>query len=660
MDASASTSGESPGMPLFRLGTRVSIGWCLVSFALLCLKPGCFDILDWKLYDLKLQVFSKSMVNGNIVHVDVDDYAIEEMGQWPWDRDKSARIVQRLTEFHARAVVFDILYSTRGKNAEGDEALFKAVASSQKVVSPMAPIRLGEKGDASVIDSDPARADALHKKSWRLSPPPTARPRRITELRNSGLPLSQLLESSDAVGHIKATPDPDGIYRRIPLLVKFEDRFVPSLSLAALITAEGIDPAKVAWTPGGLIEITRGGEVLPIPVDSAGNLLIHWNHSWESFKSYSAMDLLSEKSDPDRLSRYQDKIVIIGVAWTGSSDMGASPLEREILLSRVQSAALDTMMNRRFLSRVNVFPIMLVGALGLTLGFIAIGSRLNLQRQVLVAIVLPVLLAGISLAGFVRFALDVPFVQPMLIYAPSAIALILFKSLSIERERKVVRDIFGRYVSDEVVEEILKWPGGVNLKGELREVTFLVSDLRGFTPLTESHSPLVVVETANRYFECMTEIISRHRGNINEIMGDGMLMFFGAPRPMENHQRQAVACALEMQQSMQALNADGDRRGLPELRMGIGINTGIVVVGSIGSERRRKYTGYGSAINVAFRIESQALPGEVLISPAVRTRLGKDLEIRSTREVKLKGIENPMTLYSVTGLRSDKQPPPGA
>ncbi|MBI5572181.1 MAG: adenylate/guanylate cyclase domain-containing protein [Desulfomonile tiedjei] len=657
MDTSAHLSGESPGKRLFRSGIRVSVGWCLLSFAFLFLNPGWFDILDWKLYDLKLRAFSKPTVNENIVHVDVDDSAIEAYGQWPWDREKSARIVERLTEFGARAVVFDILYSTRGKSAEGDEALFKAVADSRRVVSPLAPIRLGEKGDPLLQDADPARADALYEKAWHLRMPPNARPYQITELRNSGLPVLPVIRSSHAVGHIKATPDPDDIYRRVPLFLRLKDRLVPSLGLAALVAAEGADPANARWTQEGLIEIPRGGEALSIPVDAAGNLLIHWKPSWESFKGYSAVDLLSETQDTTRPSRYRDKIVIIGVACTGTSDIGASPLESELVLSRVQSAALDTIMNGRFLTRMNVFPSVLLGALVVTLGFIAIGSRLDPGKQIFVAFIVPILLACISVAVFFLRSVDVPLIQPMLVYVPAAAALILFKSLATEQERKDVRDVFGRYVSDEVVEEILKWPGGVNLNGELREVTFLVSDLRGFTPLTESHSPLVVVETANRYFERMTEIVSRHRGTINEIMGDGMLMFFGAPRPMADHPQRAVACALEMQQAMEGLNVESERLGLPALKMGIGINTGIVVLGSIGSEKRRKYTGYGSSINIAFRLESNALPGEILISPAVYQRLSRHLEIGSTREVKLKGIETPMLLYSLTGLRSDDLQP---
>jgi len=217
------------------------------------------------------------------------------------------------------------------------------------------------------------------------------------------------------------------------------------------------------------------------------------------------------------------------------------------------------------------------------------------------------------------------------------------------KERDLIRDTFGSYLSEDVVAEILESPGGLDLGGELREITILVSDLRGFTTLSESLEPRVIVELINRYFETMTDIIMRHGGTIDEFTGDGILVFFGAPRAFPDHPQRAVDCAIEMQSAMQDLNTRNLELGLPGLEMGIGINCGELVVGNIGSEKRKKYGAVGNPINVAFRVEGQTSGGEILITPTVQRKIRSDPNIVSSREAQLKGIDEPLTLYQVAG-----------
>jgi class 3 adenylate cyclase len=214
-----------------------------------------------------------------------------------------------------------------------------------------------------------------------------------------------------------------------------------------------------------------------------------------------------------------------------------------------------------------------------------------------------------------------------------------------------IRETFSRYLSSEVVDEILNSPGGEELGGELREITILVSDIREFTRTTESLEPGQVLEIINRYMGKMTDIILKHGGTIDEFTGDGILVFFGAPNFVPDHCKRAVACALEMQRAMDGLNSGNLRLGLPELQMGIGINSGELIVGNIGSEKRKKYGAVGLPINLAFRIQAEAQGGEVLVSPAVFDNLAGELLIEGTRERSLKGIEGPVTMYLVEGLR---------
>jgi adenylate cyclase len=217
-------------------------------------------------------------------------------------------------------------------------------------------------------------------------------------------------------------------------------------------------------------------------------------------------------------------------------------------------------------------------------------------------------------------------------------------------EEKRIKSTFGRYLSKEVVEELLSSPNGLKLGGEIREVTFLVSDLRGFTSMTSRLPPHDIIGILNRYLERMVDIIAQYRGTVDEFQGDGILAFFGAPLAASDDPERAIACAIEMHRALVEINTEQRHLCLPELVMGIGINTGEVIVGNIGSEKRSKYGAVGSAINTAYRIESYTVGGQILISPSTYERTRSLVQLRSTLEVQFKGLERPITLYNVAGL----------
>jgi class 3 adenylate cyclase len=218
------------------------------------------------------------------------------------------------------------------------------------------------------------------------------------------------------------------------------------------------------------------------------------------------------------------------------------------------------------------------------------------------------------------------------------------------RQRDFIRDTFGRYVTREVVDALLGSPDGLRLGGESRVVTILVTDLRGFTALAAKLPPHEVLEILNRYLERMVAVIQQHRGTIDEIQGDGILAFFGAPLAAPDDPLRAVACALDMQLALEAFNAEQGLRGRPEVGMGIGINTGEVIVGNIGSEQRTKYGAVGSAINMAYRIESYTVGGQILASPETYERVRDLVEVRGALTAEFKGLDRPLTLYDVSGL----------
>ncbi len=217
-------------------------------------------------------------------------------------------------------------------------------------------------------------------------------------------------------------------------------------------------------------------------------------------------------------------------------------------------------------------------------------------------------------------------------------------------KRDFIRDTFGRYVTQEVVKKLLEDKTALELGGETREVSIIMSDLRGFTAIIADMNPEQVVLFLNRYLGKMIEILLDNRAVIDEILGDGILAFFGAPEPLEDHPARAVACALQMQAAMDGINAANAADGLPHLEMGIGVNTGQVVVGNIGSERRTKYSVVGSHVNFASRMEAYALAGQVLISATTYNRLQDLVEVRDVLKVEMKGMPEPATLYDVRGI----------
>lgn len=227
------------------------------------------------------------------------------------------------------------------------------------------------------------------------------------------------------------------------------------------------------------------------------------------------------------------------------------------------------------------------------------------------------------------------------------------EKLELERARNhSCLETFGSYLSDEIVEEILESQGEIDIGGELREISVMVSDLRGFTKITESIDSKQLIRLLNRYLEAMTNIIVRYHGTIDEFTGDGILVFFGAPRPFKDHVKRSVLCAIEMQNMMDEFNKESLKLGLPELKMGIGINTGPLVVGSIGSQKRRKYGAVGKPINIAFRVQTQTAGGEILVTESVYKQIPSDIILGLEKETVLKGIEGSVKLYQIIGVRT--------
>lgn len=255
------------------------------------------------------------------------------------------------------------------------------------------------------------------------------------------------------------------------------------------------------------------------------------------------------------------------------------------------------------------------------------------------------LLTGVCLVALVQ-GWWIPFVPPLLSLVGGAIATTLY----LGKSSVDLRRTFGRYLSDEVVFTLLETPQGLNLGGDRRCITILMSDLRGFTSISEHLSPEQVVTLLNLYLSRMTDIINHYGGVINDVIGDGLVVFFGVPTAYEDHVERAIACALAMQMAMDDVNLANQDRGLPAVEMGIGINTGEVIVGNIGSQQHMKYTAIGSHVNLASRIESSSVGGQILISQDTCKQCRVPLTIKQRRQIDLKGISDPIWVFDILGM----------
>jgi adenylate cyclase len=231
-----------------------------------------------------------------------------------------------------------------------------------------------------------------------------------------------------------------------------------------------------------------------------------------------------------------------------------------------------------------------------------------------------------------------------------ATKLLAKSSEDLEKSLELLKAMFGRYLSTEVMTSLIENPAALELGGEKRKVTIMMTDLRGFTALSERLEPERVVQMLNSYFEVMVEVVLKFQGTINEIIGDALLVIFGAPQEMQDRAQRAIACAIEMQNAMARVNEHNLKQGLPELEMGIGLNETEVIVGNIGSSKRSKYAVVGSGVNLTSRIESYSVGGQVLISESERQEAGEVLRIDAQWEVLPKGAETPLKIYEVGGI----------
>ena len=651
---------------------RIPVLLILAAFlaAHLCfwLLPNVFEIWNSQTIDQLFALRSGSehlrpAYDATVVHVDFNNTSIERLKNLYLNRMHFAQLVRNLKSMQVAAQVYDFIFAAR-INEEDDHQLIQAVKEAENAYFGLALELHTPAGNADRKKGPSQGRGYVLQTKWHIST--EAEPNKFYVGENPLATYADLADASSGLGSLSVKFDADGVLRRVPLLVRYDNAFYPLLPLRVACDYLQISSENIILKPGKFIilkDARRPGarpHDIKIPIDEQGNMVVNYIGPWGRMHHYNFADILNASDDRDALEIWAEelkgKIVIVSDVSTGSTDVGPVPTDANFPLSGVHANIIHNILTGSFLRELSGRELMLIEAI-LMAAILFLCLRFSSLAFSFGIVLLAMLYIAFAMAGFFYGQVIFNLVRPLLAIGFAMVAILVYRYIQEEKEkmeslrqRDFIRDTFGRYLSSEVVEELLGSPAGLKMSGENREVTFLVSDLRGFTSLTSSLSPNQVIEIMNRYFERMVEIIARYRGTVNEFMGDGILSFFGAPLHADDDPERAVACAIEMQNAMRDVNAQQRRLNLPELAMGIGINTGEVVVGNIGSERRASYGAVGTPINAAYRIESFTIGGQILISPTTHARVKSDLQILGTKEVKFKGLQLPVTLYDIGGI----------
>jgi class 3 adenylate cyclase/CHASE2 domain-containing sensor protein len=599
-----------------------------------------------------------------IVHVDLDNDSLHKMRTFYVERRQYAQVVRNLAAMGVAVQAYDFIFAARTK-PEDDQALIEAIRTAGNAYLGLV-LNLG-KGSRNARQQPTRNEDQqyVERTAWSLTVQGDPSTLHVgTDPVNT---FDDLATASRGLGYLSSTPDRDGVLRRLPLVVRTQGAYYPSLAFRVICDYLHVRPQNIVVTPGRHIVLRgaqRPGAAAPhdivIPIDRRGAMLVNYLGAWERFTHYPLERIVAASSERIDLEILRDalagKIVVIADVSTGSSDVGAMPLDATFPLSGLHSNAMHTILTEQFLRELSASEMLLLEALLLGL-LLLLALRCRSFTFALGALGLAVGYVAVVVLGFCYGHVIANLVRPLLMLTFATVATLVYRYVTEEkarleglRQRDFIRETFGRYLSPDVVEELLDSPHGLQMGGEVRTITLLVSDLRGFTSLAARLTPAEVVAILNRYFERMIEVIARYRGTVDELQGDGMLTFFGAPLAQPDDPERAVACAIAMQLAVRAFNAEQQRLHLPELAMGIGINTGEVIVGNIGSVQRSKYGAVGSAINTAYRIESHTVGGQILLSPSTYEHVRTLVQVRSTLPAQFKGLAQPVTLYEVGGI----------
>jgi adenylate cyclase len=644
--------------------------------------------LEAIVYDTRLRLTMPGTVDPRIVILDIDEKSLREReqggeGRWPWPRDRLALLMDRLFDNYEVAVVgFDVVFSERDESSGirvlerlagrelRDVAPFQAALGQLKPQLDYDDIFAGRiRGRPVVLGYIFLERDVagLHKKGMLPAPVLTSKSlegRAVATTSWGGYTanLETLQRAAAGGGHFNADPDSDGIFRRVPMLAEFEGAYYEPLSLAMVRVLYGSPPVAAvtpdpALTPAGYpdLEWLQVGPVR-IPVDERATALVPYRGHKFSFRYFSIVDVMNERVDPAEL---KGRIVLVGTTAPGLLDLRATPVDSIYPGVEVHANMISGMLDGTFKQR----PPYIVGAelVLLLASGLAMALLLPLLSPLVSTLATLAVLAAVlatNILVYQRAGLVLPLASGLVMILMLFTLNMAYGFFVEARGMRQITGLFGQYVPPELVQEMARNPERFSMAPREQELTVLFSDIRGFTTISESLAPRDLSAYVNEYLTSMSLVIrERHRGTLDKYIGDAIMAFWGAPVADPQHAKNAVLAALAMQREAGALNERFKARGWPTFRVGIGVNSGVMRVGDMGSKIRRAYTVMGDAVNIASRLEgvTKEYGADIIIGEGTR-RLLTGFVLRELDRVRVKGKDEPVAIYAPLGLEGQVEP----
>ena len=637
------------------------------------------DQMENLAYDARVLLTMPNKVDERIVIVDIDEKSLSELGRWPWGRDKLARLIDQLFEkYKVELVGFDVVFAEADQSSGLGilEALaeneFKDVSEyHEKLLSLRKtlnydntfvesikdrPVILGYFFESVAAGEEPLQVGVLPEPTFARDDfigtdfdPPDA--------GGYGANLENITASALSAGHFNPALDDDGLVRRVPLLYEFNDNFYESLSLAMvrylLDNAEikagfGMNFSFSDYKSPDWLEV--GGR--KIHIDEASHALVPYRGREGSFPYISAVDVIKGRLD---VADLRGTIVLVGTSAKGLFDLRSTPVQNAYPGVEVHANLISGMLDGRIMAE----PYYILGAefmLLLLVGLFMVIFMPTFTPQT-ATIVTVVLMIGSVIVNFFIWnymSLVIPIASGLIMISLMFLLNMTYGFFIEQRGKRQIAGLFGQYVPPELVDEMSEDPSHYTLEAEVRELTVLFSDIRSFTSISEAMDAKDLSDLLNEYLTPMTNIIQKYKGTIDKYIGDAVMAFWGAPIRQKDHARQAIAAAMEMLTTLEEMNREFAARGWPELKIGIGLNTGDMRVGNMGSEFRQAYTVMGDAVNLGSRLEGQTKGYGVGLIVSETTRAAvPEYVYRELDRIRVKGKDAPVTIFEPIALKED-------
>ncbi|HVY05854.1 MAG TPA: adenylate/guanylate cyclase domain-containing protein [Burkholderiales bacterium] len=636
-------------------------------------------------YDARLRLTMSNKVDPRIVIIDIDEKSLAIEGRWPWRRDKLGALLDQLFDRYKVGIVgFDVVFAERDessglgilrelaqKELKGDaryEAVLKEVAPQLEYDQVFADKLKGRAVVLGYYFSDVKSEDGKGRTSGVIPKPVlpsgTFKGKNIafTSWAGYGGNLGEFQAAAASGGHFNPLPDDDGVTRRVPMLAEYEGAYYESLSMAVIRLGLGLPqvvpgfPSDKFWSKDypGLEWIDVGS--VRVPVDNLVSALVPYRGRQGSFKYISATDVLHGNTPVDEL---KNKIILVGTTAPGLYDLRAAPVANVYPGVEIHANLIAGMLDGTIKQR----PPYVLGAEVVLLLLCGIGMALILPMiNPLKATLLTVVVIGAVFATNVLVWTQGNLVLPL---ASGLLMIIMLFALNMSygffvesRAKRQITGLFGQYVPPELVDEMSNDPEAFSMEGESRELSVLFTDVRGFTTISEGLDPKELSKLMNEFLTPLTRVIYKHRGTIDKYMGDCIMAFWGAPLHDSNHARNAVMAGLEMHKVLDELQPHFKERGWPPILIGVGVNSGRMSVGNMGSEIRLAYTVMGDAVNLASRLEgiTKLYGAKMIVGEDTRTAV-PEVVFRELDKVKVKGKEAPVAIFEAVGLAGELEKP---